>query len=114
VRKKIIAYLTEPRTIKDIAKHVDANYHTVKNLLVSMKMEGILQAFKDSDNRLMHYYVPQPHPLQAIFGHTVNFTEDQIKGVIIHNADDAKHNLQHNTTQQTYGQSIAYTLTQYD
>ena len=114
MRKKIIAYLTEPRTIKDIAKHVDANYHTVKNLLVSMKMEGILQAFKDSDNRLMHYYVPQPHPLQAIFGHTVNFTEDQIKGVIIHNADDAKHNLQHNTTQQTYGQSIAYTLTQYD
>ncbi len=59
-----------------------------------MKMEGHIHAFKDKDNRLMHYYIPQPHPLQGIFGHTANFTEDQIKGVISHNADDAKHNLQ--------------------
>ncbi len=113
-RDKILAYLTEPKPIKDIAAHVDGNYNTIKNLLVTMKMEGHIHAFKDKDNRLMHYYIPQPHPLQGIFGHTANFTEDQIKGVISHNADDAKHNLQQRTTQETFGQSVAYTLTQYD
>jgi len=113
-KDKILAYLTEPKTIKDIAAHVDGNYNTIKNLLVTMKMEGYIHAYKDKDNRLMHYYVPQPHPLQGVFGHTVNFTDDQIKGITIHNADTAKHNLQHNTTQQTFGQSVAYTLTQYE
>ena len=113
-RDKILTYLTEPRTIKAIAEHVDANYHTTKNLLVAMKMEGHVHSFKNIDNRLMHYYIPQPHPLQAIFGHTANFTDEQIKSITIHNADDAKHNLQHNTTRETFGESITYTLGQYD
>jgi hypothetical protein len=113
-RDKILAYLTEPKSIKAIAEHVDANYHTIKNLLVAMKMEGHVHAFKDNDNRLMHYYIPQPHPLQAIFGHTANFSDAQIKGITIHNADDSKHNLQHNTTRETFGESVAYTLTRYD
>ena len=113
-KDKILAYLTEPKTIKAIAEHVDANYHTIKNLLVAMKMEGHVHAFKDNDNRLMHYYIPQPHPLQAIFGHTANFTDDQIKSITIHNADDSKHNLQHNTTRETFGESITYTLGNYE
>ena len=113
-REKILAYLTEPQSINNIAIHVGANYHTIKNLLVAMKMEGVLNAYKDSDNRLMHYYVPQPHPLQAIFGHTMNFTDDQIKSITIHNGADAKHNLQHNTTRETFGESVAYTITRYD
>ena len=113
-RDKILAYLTEPKAIKEIAAHVDGNYHTIKNLLVAMKMEGHVHAFKDNDNRLMHYYIPQPHPLQAIFGHTANFTDDQIKSITIHNADDSKHNLQQKTTRETFGESITYTLGQYD
>ena len=113
-KDKILAYLTEPKAIKYIASHVDGNYNTIKNLLVAMKMEGILNAYKDSDNRLMHYYVPQPHPLQAIFGHTMNFTDAQIKSITIHNGADAKHNLQHNTTRETFGESITYTLGKYD
>ena len=113
-RDKILDYLTEPRAIKAIAEHVDANYHTIKNLLVAMKMEGVLNAYKDSDNRLMHYYIPQPHPLQTIFGHTANFTDDQIKSITIHNGADAKHNIQHNTTRETFGESITYTLGNYE
>ena len=113
-REKILAYLTEPRTIKDIAKHVDGNYHAVKNFLIAMKMRDEVHSFKDTQNRLMHYYIPQPHLLQTIFGHTANFTDDQIKSITIHNADDAKHNLQHNTTRETFGESITYTLGQYD
>ena len=113
-KDKILTYLTEPKTIKAIAEHVDANYHTIKNLLVAMKMEGVLNAYKDSDNRLMHYYVPQAHPLQAIFGHTANFSDAQIKSITIHNADDSKHNLQHNTTRETFGESITYTLGSYE
>ena len=113
-RDKILAYLTEPRTIKEIAEHVDGNYHAVKNFLVAMKMRDEVHAFKDTQDRLMHYYIPQPHPLQSIFKHTANFTDEQIKGIIIHTADDAKHNLQQRTTQETFGQSVAYTLTQYD
>jgi len=113
-REKILAYLTEPQSINNIAIHVGANYHTIKNLLVAMKMEGVLNAYKDSDNRLMHYYVPQPHPLQAIFGHTANFSDAQIKSITIHNADDSKHNLQHNTTRETFGESITYTLGRYE
>jgi len=113
-KQKILDYIKEPRTIKEIAEHLEANYHTVKNTLSDMRTEGLLHAYKDNNTRLMNYYIPQPHPLQAIFGHTANFTEDQIKGVISHNADDAKHNLQQRTAQETYGQSVAYTLTQYD
>jgi len=113
-RDKIIAYLTEPKAIKEIAEHVDGNYHTIKNLLVAMKMEGHVHAFKDNDNRLMHYYIPQPHPLQAIFGHTINFTDDQIKGITIHNGATAKHNLQQNTPRESFGESIAYTITRHE
>jgi hypothetical protein len=79
-----------------------------------MKMRDEVHAFKNTQDRLMHYYIPQPHPLQGIFGHTANFTDAQIKSITIHNADDAKHNLQQRTTQETFGESITYTLGQYD
>jgi hypothetical protein len=111
---KILAYLTEPRTINEIAQHIESNYPITKNILTDMRDKNIIHAYKDNDNRLMHYYIPQPHPLQTIFGHTANFTEDQIKGVISHNADDAKHNLQQRTTQETFGESITYTLGNYE
>ena len=114
IRDKILAYLTEPKAIKAIASHVGGNYNTIKNLLVTMKMEGHIHAFKDKDSRLMHYYIPQPHPLQIIFGHTANFADAQIKSITIHNGADAKHNLQHNTTRETFGESITYTLGRYD
>jgi len=97
VKEKILAYLTEPRTINDIAEHIQSNYPITKNILVEMRDANVIHAYKDNQNRLMHYYVPQPHPLQTS-----------------HNADDAKHNLQHKTTQETYGESVAYTLTRYD
>ncbi len=114
MRDKILAYLIEPKTIKEIADHVDGNYNTIKNLLVTMKMQGHIHAFKNKDNNLMHYYIPQPHPLQDIFGHTANFTDAQIKSITIHNASNAKHNLQHHTTHETFGKSVAYALTKYD
>jgi len=101
VKEKILEYLTEPRTINQIAKHIDSNYPITKNILVEMRDANIIHAVKDHNTRLMQYYVPQPHPLQTIFGHTVNFTPDQIKGVTTYNADDAKHNLQHKTTQES-------------
>ena len=114
VKEKILAYLTEPRTINDIAEHIQSNYPITKNILTEMRDVNMIHAYKDNQSRLMNYYIPEPHPLQTIFGHKVNFTDDQIKGVISHNADDAKHNLQQRTTQETFGQSVAYTLTQYD
>jgi hypothetical protein len=114
VKEKILEYLTEPRTINQIAKHIDSNYPITKNILVEMRDENVIHAVKDHNTRLMQYYVPKPHPLQTIFGHTVNFTPDQIKGITSHNADTAKHNLQQKTTQETYGESVAYTLTRYD
>ena len=114
VKEKILAYLTEPRTINDIAEHIQSNYPITKNILTEMRDVNAIHAYKDNQTRLMNYYIPEPHPLQTIFGHKVNFTDDQIKGVISHNADDAKHNLQQRTTQETFGQSVAYTLTQYD
>ncbi len=113
-KQKILDYIKEPKTIKEISNYLDANYHTVKNTLSNMRTEGLLYAYKDNQTRLMNYYIPQPHPLQIIFGHTANFTDDQIKSITIHNADDSKHNLQHKTTQETYGESVAYTLTRYD
>ena len=114
VKEKILSYLTEPRTINDIKDYIQSNYSFAKKILMDMRDEGTVHAYKNNHTRLMNYYIPQPHPLQTIFGHTANFTDDQIKGVISHNADDAKHNLQQRTTQETYGQSVAYTLTQYD
>jgi hypothetical protein len=113
-KDKILAYLTEPRTINEIAQHIESNYPITKNILTDMRDKNIIHAYKDNNNRLMHYYVPQPHLLQAIFGHTANFTDAQIKSITIHNADDSKHNLQHNTTRETFGESITYTLGQYD
>jgi len=114
VKEKILAYLTEPRTINDIAEHIQSNYPITKNILVEMRDANVIHAVKDYNTRLMQYYVPQPHPLQTIFGHKVNFTHEQIKGITTHNADTAKHNLQHKTAQETYGESVAYTLTRYD
>ena len=114
VKEKILEYLTEPRTINDIAEHIQSNYPITKNILVEMRDANVIHAVKDHNTRLMQYYVPQPHPLQTIFGHKINFTPEQIKGITTHNADTAKHNLQHKTAQETYGESVAYTLTRYD
>ena len=115
VKEKILEYLTEPRTINDIAEHIQSNYPITKNILVEMRDANMIHAYKDSQNRLMHYYVPQAHPLQTIFGHTANFTDEQIKGITVHNAETAKHNLPHNPNpQETFGESVAYTLTRYD
>jgi len=114
VKQKILDYLTEPRTINDIADHIQSNYPITKNILVEMRDANDIHAYKDNQDRLMHYYIPEPHPLQTIFGHTANFTQEQIKSVQTYNADDAKHNLQQKTAQETYGESVAYTLTRYD
>ena len=114
VKEKILKYLTEPRTINEIAEHIQSNYPITKNILVEMRDANMIHAYKNNQSRLMNYYVPQPHPLQTIFKHEVNFTEDQIKSISTHNADTTKHNLQHKTAHETYGESVAYTLTRYD
>ena len=114
VKEKILAYLTEPRTINDIADHIQSNYPITKNILTEMRDVNMIHAYKDNQSRLMNYYIPEPHPLQSIFGHKINFTENQIKSVKSYNADDAKHNLQQKTAQETYGESVAYTITRYD
>jgi hypothetical protein len=44
----------------------------------------------------------------------MNFTDDQIKSITIHNGATAKHNLQQNTPQEAFGESIAYTITRYE
>lgn len=88
MKEKILAYLTEPRTINDIANYIQSNYPITKNILVEMRDANVIHAYKDNQNRLMHYYVPQPHPLQIIFGHTANFQDKQIKGITLHYADN--------------------------
>ena len=114
VKQKILSYLTEPRTINDIKDYIQSNYPFTKKILMDMRDEGTVHAYKNSQTRLMNYYIPEPHPLQTIFKHEANFTQEQIKSVSTHNADTAKHNLQHKTAHETYGESVAYTLTKYD
>ena len=114
MKEKILSYLTEPRTINDIKDYIQSNYSFTKKILMDMRDEGTVHAYKNNHTRLMNYYIPQPHPLQTIFGHTANFADAQIKSITIHNADDAKHNLQHNTTRETFGESITYTLGNYE
>ena len=114
MKEKILSYLTEPRTINDIKDYIQSNYSFTKKILMDMRDEGTVHAYKNNHTRLMNYYIPQPHPLQTIFGHTANFADAQIKSITIHNADDAKHNLQHNTTQETFEESITYTLGNYE
>lgn len=90
-------------TCLDVAKAIDVGYNIVKWVMFRLRNEEHLTSHIQND--ITYYHTPKPHLLQSIFGHTVNFTEDQIKGSQVYGTDQAKHNLRHNHTIDSFGES---------
>ena len=88
-------------TCQEMSKKLDVHYNRIKWVMFRLRNEGQLASHTHYD--VTHYYKPKPHLLQDIFGHKVNFTEDQIKSSTVYNEKDAKHNLRFNTEQQSFG-----------
>ena len=95
----------EKMTCQEMSKKLDVHYNRIKWVMFRLRNEEYLASHKVND--VAYYYKPKPPLLQDIFGHKVNFTEDQIKGSQIYNEKDAKHNLRFNPDQDSFhGSSI--------
>lgn len=90
-------------TCQEMSLKLDVHYNRIKWVMFRLRNEEHLASH--SVNDVAYYYKPKPHLLQSIFGHTVNFTEDQIKGSTVYNEKDAKHNARHNHTQDSFHSS---------
>jgi transcription initiation factor IIE alpha subunit len=90
-------------TCQEMSKKLDVHYNRIKWVMFRLRNEEQLSSHKVND--VSYYYKPKPPLLQDIFGHKVNFTEDQIKGSQIYNEKDAKHNAKHNHTQDSFHSS---------
>ena len=90
-------------TCQEMSKKLNVHYNRIKWVMFRLRNEDQLSSYKYHD--ITYYHKPRPHPLQNIFGHTVNFTEDQIKNSTVYNEKDAKHNLRFNTDKESYSES---------
>jgi transcription initiation factor IIE alpha subunit len=88
-------------TCQEMSKKLNVHYNRIKWVMFRLRNEDHLTSYTYND--ITYYLKPKPHPLQSIFGHTINFTEDQIKGSQIYNEKDAKHNLRFNTDKESFG-----------
>ena len=88
-------------TCQEMSKKLNVHYNRIKWVMFRLRNEDKLSSYKYHD--ITYYHKPKPHPLQSIFGHTVNFTEDQIKSSTVYNEKDAKHNLRFNTENESFG-----------
>jgi len=87
-------------TCQEMSLKLDVHYNRIKWVMFRLRNEEHLSSHKIND--VAYYYKPKPPLLQDIFGHKVNFTNDQIKGSQVYNEKDAKHNARHNHTQDSF------------
>jgi len=90
-------------TCQEMSKKLDVHYNRIKWVMFRLRNEDQLSSYKYND--ITYYLKPKPHPLQSIFGHKVNFTEDQITGSQVYTEKDTKHNLRFNTDQDSFHSS---------
>ena len=87
----------------EVAKKIDVGYNIVKWVMFRLRNEEHLTSYTHND--ITYYHRPKPHLLQTLLGHTVNFTDDQIKSSTVYNEKDAKHNARHNHTLDSFHSS---------
>ena len=87
-------------TCQEMSLKLDVHYNRIKWVMFRLRNEEHLTSYTHND--ITYYHRPKPHPLQELLGHTVNFTEDQIKSSTVYNEKDAKHNARHNHTQDSF------------
>ena len=87
----------------EMANAINVGYNIVKWVMFRLRNEEHLTSYTHND--ITYYHRPRPHLLQTLLGHTVNFTEDQIKSSTVYNEKDAKHNARHNHTQDSFHSS---------
>ena len=92
-------------TCQDMSLKLDVHYNRIKWVMYRLRNEDHLVSYTFND--ITYYHKAKHHPLQSIFGHEVNFTDDQIKSSQVYNEKDAKHNLRFNLDQDSFhGSSI--------
>ena len=87
----------------EMANAIDVGYNIVKWVMFRLRNEEHLTSYTHND--ITYYHRPKPHLLQTLLGHTINFTEDQIKSSTVYSEKDAKHNARHNHTQDSFHSS---------
>ena len=107
-RNKILEFIGDRELLlQEIADGLGMTHAQVVNYLQSLRAENkILTKHVRVDNkRLLVLSLPKAHPLQDIFGHKVNFTDEQIKSTTKYNEKNAKHNLRFNVVTDSFGES---------
>lgn len=92
------------KTSVQLAVVIRVHQYELKYPLMELVAEGKL--YNDArGSKLYLYYKPKRHPLDEIFNHNVNIPDDKIKESHIYTEKDTKHNLRHNVTVDSFGES---------
>jgi hypothetical protein len=105
LKQKIMEFIGDDmKTSVQLAKLIGVERYHLKYALMDLEAEGLLH-HEPRGSKLYLYYKPKRHPLDEIFNHNLNIPEDKIIEVHTYTEKDAKHNLRHNVTVDSFGES---------
>jgi hypothetical protein len=105
LKQKIMELIGDDRkTSVQLAKMIGVERYHLKYALMDLETEGLLH-HEPRGSKLYLYYKPKRHPLDEIFNHNLNIPQELIKESHIYTEKDTKHNLRHNVTLDSFGES---------
>jgi hypothetical protein len=93
----------EIKTSVQLAVIIRVHQYELKYPLMELVQEGLL--YNDAGKKLYKYYKPKRHPLDEIFNHNLNISQDKILQTHTYTEKDTKHNLRHNVTLDSFSES---------
>ena len=105
LKKRIMEVIgDDQKTSVQLAVIIRVHQYELKYPLMELVAEGLL--YNDArGSKLYLYYKPKRHPLDEIFNHNLNIPQDKILETHKYTEKNAKHNLRHNVTVDSFGES---------
>ena len=105
LKKRIMEEIgDDQKTSVQLANIIGVERYHLKYALMDLEAEGLLR-HEPRGSKLYLYYKPKRHPLDEIFNHNINIPDDKILDTHKYTEKDAKHNLRHNVTVDSFGES---------
>ena len=105
LKKRIMEEIgDDQKTSVQLANIIGVERYHLKYALMDLEAEGLLR-HEPRGSKLYLYYKPKRHPLDEIFNHTLQIPSDKILETHKYTEKDAKHNLRHNVTVDSFGES---------
>ena len=105
IKKRIMEEIGDnQKTSVQLAHIIGVERYHLKYALMDLEAEGLLR-HESRGSKLYLYYKPKRHPLDEIFNHNLNIPDSKILETHTYTEKDAKHNLRHNVTIDSFSES---------